>query len=100
MAPQDIIDLLPIVADLGWFETENGLIRDMDGRCPICALAFRLTDGISDHRGAAAAAMGEMVGRRQLSQSEQFSVSDVMSAADIRSAFLRVELMRALGMTP
>lgn len=38
---EDILDLLPIVADREW-SVDDQQIRDADGRCPICALVHEI----------------------------------------------------------
>jgi len=43
---QVLLDLLPIVADRGWDVGERGVIRDRDGRCPMCALANEIDPGM------------------------------------------------------
>lgn len=58
---QAIIDLLPIVADRGWFITHGGAIRDYDGRCPACALVFELSNGGIDYKGSINFALGALL---------------------------------------
>ncbi len=90
---QDIIDLLPIVADQGWWVgdwIDGCAIRNRDGACPLCALGKELS--------------GEFWYRSELDP-RQYSdiipgkpVRAVMSAADDADAPLRPALLAALGL--
>lgn len=90
----DIIDLLPIVADRGWRILGNGYIRDMDDRCPVCALAHEMTDGKVDYELAAHVAAKEAWGVK-----ERFIVIRLMRAADKEADYnMRRRMLKMLGL--
>jgi hypothetical protein len=91
---QDILDLLPIVADRGWVITDRpfNTIRDRDGRCPICAF-LNETHGLN-YRWEMKLAWGESNLPRTA------AIKRIAYAADYPDDPLRPALMQALGMTP
>lgn len=92
---EEIISLLPLVADRGFRVNADGEVRDRQKRCPICALAFVLVG--CDLRSMAWTAMERMIG--SLSTASRDAVDDVASAADHRgNGKLRNELLLALGL--
>jgi hypothetical protein len=94
MKAQDIIDLLPIVADRGWRVRSGVVIRDREGRCPICALAHELSHGKSNWYTFAHEAMGGI----GLSHEALDATATVMNAADSPQGGYRPALLRALGL--
>lgn len=42
--PEDIIDLLPIVADQEWIVRKSGAIRNLVGECPACAVLNKISE--------------------------------------------------------
>jgi hypothetical protein len=95
---EDIIDLLPIVADRGWKVREDlwGVIRDRDGRCPICALVHELSGGEIDYKGAAGKAMRLYVESDITPLGGE--VMAVMAGADHKDHPLRPAIAEALGL--
>lgn len=91
---QDILDLLPIVADRGWRERRDGFIRDKDGRCPVCALVHEVTHGKVDFTFMAELSYKSAFGYAGLAA--QFEIAN---AADYVTHPSRPVLMAALGMT-
>lgn len=87
---QDILDLLPIVADRGWQIDSTGFIRDTSWSCPICAL-LNETHGRGEK--VAAGNAWEGVGFR-----DDAGMKSIVGAADNEDHPLRPDLMRALGM--
>ena len=55
---QELLDLLPIVADQKWRVT-FGSVRNQDGACPICAVVNEIT-GENTHKVDAHAAMNSL----------------------------------------
>jgi hypothetical protein len=94
MKAQDIIDLLPIVADRGWHVKAGVAIRDREGRCPICALAHELSHGQSNWYTFAHEAMGAI----GLGHEAQDATAIVMNAADSQQGGYRLALLRALNL--
>lgn len=99
MNAQDLIDLMPIVADRGWsvgvdLGSGDPAIRDRDGRCPLCALAHEISGGKIDLYGTANLAMGRLGVR------DYCAISSVMNAADYTRGHFRLALKAALGMRP
>lgn len=94
---EEVLDLLPIVANRGWRVTGIGFIRDRDDRCPICALAHEVTGGEVDLRQMARLAQLQMFPGEQ-SQPLSYAFDRIIMAADVRSAPWRTLLMQALGM--
>jgi hypothetical protein len=87
------LDLLPIVADRGWYE-DNGYIRDREGRCPLCSLADEVAGNSLGYQGAYHVALHEA---GFPPAAEAISIAN---AADRRTHPLRPALMAALGMKP
>ena len=97
MTAQDLIDLMPIVADRGWTRHGPfGYVRDNTSRCPVCALAYVLTDGAIDFHESANTAMAELFGAR-LSSRELDAIAVVMEAADGGDIACAPRLFAALG---
>jgi len=90
LTAQEIIGLLPIVADREWGQRDA--LRDPDGRCPICALVHEITNGESDWKLFAEEAMAEigLYGRE--------AIESVMKGADYRWHPMRPVVLRALGL--
>ena len=88
---QDLLDLMPIVADRGWLLAVTEVIRDADGRCPVCALANEI-DPLIENKIFGHEAFG------RLDIDEPDAISRIMTAADLPSNALRPQLMQALGM--
>jgi hypothetical protein len=86
------LELLPIVADRGWSLSE-GYIRDLDSRCPLCALAHELSGGEVNVYEMACAALDE------LGAPVDADSDEIVYAADGETE-LRPSLMAALGMKP
>ena len=91
---QDLIDLMPIVADVGWKKLNAGQIRDEFGRCPLCALANAIDKRISYSQAATMAFV--RLGLKDWESS--IAVNSIIGAADNADDPLRQRLMRALGM--
>ena len=93
MNAQDWLDLLPIVADRKWCIDAEGLIRDRDGRCPMCALAHEVSGGDVSEYMRWLPATEEVFGCV-----DTFEVVRIVCAADDAEALLRADLERALGL--
>jgi hypothetical protein len=89
---QDILDLLPIVADRGWKVGCNNTIRDRNERCPICSLLNETHRFPFKVMGITA---WDSAGLPDVSAAIQ-----IMIAANNSGHPLRPALMRALGMKP
>lgn len=89
---QDLLDLMPIVKDRGWRVDGLGWIRDAQDRCPICALAYEISNGrtnyLTFYKAAARHGWGAIGGAKRIA-----------NAADNPKNPLRPALMQALGMT-
>ena len=90
MKSQDVIDLLPIVADRGWMVTRLGWMRDKDNRCPLCAFTNEVA-GTQWH-GAAQLAWREAFG------TEPKFLLPMIMAADGENGELRRAMKQALGL--
>jgi hypothetical protein len=89
------LDLLPIVADRGWrVHTEDGHIRDRQGRCPLCALAHEVA-GVDSREAYFAALLAAGLPAEELADTHR-----VAHAADQPASRMRPALMAALGMKP
>jgi hypothetical protein len=95
----DIIDLLPIVANRGWRVSFSGAIRDRDGRCPVCALVHEVSGGALDEKTKAWNAL-QRLGFRSYTAYNFGSVHSITLASDIPFGPLRDRLEQALGMRP
>ena len=92
MNAQDWLDLLPIVADREWRIDAEGLIRDRDGRCPLCALVHEVSGGAVSEYISWLPVMEEVFGCV-----DTFETARIACAADDAEALLRADLERALG---
>jgi hypothetical protein len=88
------LELLPIVADRRWRVKADGLIRDRDGRCPICALAHEMDSRLPWFQMYHSALKG--IGLPK----DDMDADRVACAADEPKHPLRPALMAALGMKP
>lgn len=90
---QQWLALLPLVQDEGWRVRRSGLIRNRDGRCPICAVLHR-THGWQGKEDAYEAV-------RKLFKARTDAPDRVVSAADWRywRTRHRQQLLRALHLT-
>lgn len=102
----DILDLLPLVADRGW-SIRDGYIRDRDGRCPICALVNELSGGGIGWkemagialRALASDAEAPLIYASQLHPVAYAAMSEVMDAADLRArTSARDKMLAYLGL--
>ncbi len=92
---EDWLSLMPLVAARGWSgDEEFAALRDRDGRCPLCALAYELSDGHVDRFADAWLAVAELG-----VTDEARSIVEIAKAADMACDYNRPALMQALGMT-
>lgn len=94
---EQILDLLPLVADRGWAEDLAAgirMIRDLSGRCPLCALFHEIDPNVDRHFAYMVAA-DELLGPSWNSES---ALSDIANAADHAGHRLRNNLRQALEM--
>lgn len=91
---QDIIDLLPIVADRGWSVRSSGrmrgTIRDRDDRCPVCALVNEIDPRVDYHLSYSVALRAIDI------DAVDFDVANVVSSADFPGTKLRPTLIKTL----
>jgi hypothetical protein len=90
----DVIDLLPIIADRQFAVEEDGAIRDERNRCPLCALANEI-DPVVDYCGFASAALRQADVDMPMDERRRF-----MRAADVAlDDELRARMKQALGVS-
>lgn len=106
MTVDDILDLMPIVANQTWTVRGGGCaIRSERNQCPICALVTEISDG-AIHQYLAADMCMDVLFRDKASGSLPVSeylarhaaIYGVVRAADVRSDSRRAKLVAALGM--
>lgn len=92
---EDLLDLMPIVADRGWALSRSGRIRDADDRCPLCSFANAIEPRVFQ-RADVHSAMNDA----GVTGIEPLAIWQIMMAADNNpaGARLRPRLMQALGM--
>lgn len=95
---EQILDILPIVANQGWrIRVDGGAVRNRKGVCPVCALVNELT-GETFWRAAAHSAWCSLTGADWSSDNDGAAML-IAQAADDPASPLRPALMQALGMT-
>lgn len=87
----DVLALMPIVADRRWGIAFNGPIRDHEGYCPLCALASEFGINPDDTRGS-------VIDTDWPDWITEEVRGSIMAAADFRGSRYRADLQRALGM--
>ena len=91
-----LLALFPIIADKGW-DFNKALLRDKDGRCPICSFAYEVSDGEINLVEAAWRAYGSLLDVVFLPTDVQEVMCQIMRAADSPTSLRRGALVRALG---